>query len=1181
MKINGKNFKVYLSDTVDTIKDRISISLNTLPQYLVFEPELESPVQSGDLVVVNALAPVLKSTEMKFPEDMINFDKVSREEAERFFIATHNINTTVKNDTEMDAILSFVITGLTTLNAQTIWKDRVNIKQKMKTKIDKLRKEVDDTVKLFEEFENIPSIDTVEYEVSTVRFNIRFDSTSQGFITVAELFNSITVTKTTPYANMGSFYKVFHDFVPNIDWLELETPNVILLKVDGENTSNDFRQFKNKYRKYTDAAFTIVNNEIIATLTMNVGDRNVCRDVFISRVLETFPNLNISMITRIDEKSTGGFITYPRQTILIPIWAELCMNNPFFNRIVALNETIRASKIKMNAYMHVIDTNDILSISMKETDKANMYGMEDEGSNFIRVRVKATTITDSLKYQKILGRLFTLYNNNRDLILAEYRIYIGPKFLRTEESKLIVRPRKLEKLELRVIAPEIFLPTYSRKCLKRPTIINREQANHYRRTNEKQVIEFPIHGESIKRYYVCEHETHPFPGLRDNTLENKKKFPYIPCCYTKDQNREGSKFRYYYTQEKMREKNSAVQDIFISGKTLPPGLPGTLPPNIQELFSLIEPNPKYQFVRVGSNVTNSSLLECVMIALNVHNIQFLKVDDRIPVVERMRLEIATEANAMAAKQEFYDYPVASILEKLVNSNLNALEFGHVLEMVFNCNIFVLSSNDKNPSGTMIIPRHAKAYYKMKPTHRTVFIYQHEIEDSTEIQCELITRTKTPDTKVLNNMDTSFSYFDKVVMRIWEIFRDINRSFSHNTMLPSISIPILNVKSQIVDIYGKCRVLNIDFNGVMITMVSDPLPPYNANKATNVYRASLATLKDFARVNKVVFTKQRVKGTTVREVTAIMSNMNLIVTFLCNDVTRLNGVLVVTDPEEYDAFLKTDVNTIVSHFNHNKKIAKIIYQYGLYFMSQFMHMKGYTTEQLNEKQLLQFIEEHTIIKPDHNFTSRNLSSKYSIDSQFVDERKKVITTSKEMLVRLIYMLRLYQNTHFDEIIGYKDRIHIEGFYDEISDFDESPYQFVLDSPGAVQGLVDSYKIDNTVTHDVRIDHEQPYFIYNNIIGDQIYLVQNVSPVYEEIDGDKVEIKSGQQVAVELVKCWDQYGYNAYFEGPFEIEDDKHVNIYSYVNAEDIINLTKYIDAIPGMVLGYLVNGEALYTALMPL
>ena len=1176
MQINGKNFKVYLSDTVDTIKDRIAVSMNTLPQYLVFDPELESPAQTGNLVVVNALAPILNSKEITFPEDRVNFDKISKEEAERLFVVTHDITSTDKTETDIEMFLTYVIKGLTALNAKTIWKDRRDIRKKMKDKMDKLKKEVDTTTIAFEEFENIPSIKTAEYEVSMVQFTIRFGVPQQGSITVPELFNSLTVTKMAPYASTGSsgssglFYKIFHDFAPNPDWLELDTPNVILVKVNGEVTA-DLRQLKNQYKKYTDAAFTIAagQSEIIATLTMNVGYRNVSRDVFIDRALQIFPGLDRGMITRIDELSTGGFITYPYQTILIPIWAELCMNNPFFNKIVALNESIRASKTKLNAYTHILNTSDILSIAMKETDKANMYGMEDEGSNFIRARVKTKTIADSLKYQKILGRLFTLYNNERDLILAEYRNYLGPKFLKDDQTKLIRRPRKLERLELRAIAPDIFLPTYSRKCLKRPIIVTREQAAQYRRT--KQVIEFPAHGESIKRYYVCDHETHPYPGLRDNTLENKTKFPYIPCCYTKDQNREGTKFRHYYDQDTLKIKNSAEQDIFISGKTLRPGLPGTLPPNIKELFSLIEPNPEFQFIRVGSNATKSSFLECVMLALNVQNIQFLQVEDRIPVVERMRREITTETNAMAAKQELYDEPIASIVDKLATSSLNALEFGHVLELVFNCHIFVLSASDKDPGGTIHVPRHAQAYYKMKPTRGTVFIYQHT--NDTDIQCELITRTKTPDTKVLDNMDTSFPYYDHVAQKMWEIFRNLNRAFSHNSMLPAISIPRLNVKSQVIDIYGKCRVVNIDFNGNMITMVSEPLPPYNAGTATQVHRTSLGVLKAFGKANRVVFAKQRVKAGRVREVEATMSKGNLHVTFLCDDASRLEGVITMDDPEEYDELLKP-TNTVVSHFNHNKKIAKIIYQYGLYFMSRFMHVKGYTTEPLNEQQLLQFINQHTVIKPNHVFTSRNISSKYSLDSQFVDGRSRVITTSREMLVRLMYMLRLYQNTHFDELVVYKDKVHIGGFYDEISDFDESPSQFLLDSPGAVTGLIESYKTNNTVTKNVRINHSQPYFMYNPVIADHIYLAQNVLPVYGEV------VKSGLQVATELVRFWDRYGYNAYAADPSG-SGDRPVDVYSYVNTEEVTNLTGHVGAVPGMVLGYLVNGEPLYTALMPL
>ena len=1180
MQINGNNFKIYISDTVNSIKDRIAVSMNTLPQYLVFNPELTSSTQGGDIHVFNVLTPILNSTESKFPEDLVNFDKISREEAERIFIATHDLNNA--EDGAIDLLLGFVITGITTLSPVAVWKDRVNIRNKMKEQIDKLRKDVETTTVYFEEFENIPSIHTVEYEVSMVQFTIHFKINPYNAITVPELFNSLTVSKLAPYANMGSFYKVFHDFIPNNDWLDLETPNVILVKVNGEVTG-DLRTLKNQYKKYTDAAFTILNGNIIATCVMNVGHRNVSRDVFINRVLQVFPLLDERMIKHVDELSTGGYITYPNQTVLIPIWSEFCMNDPFFNRIVSLDESIRASKIKLNAYMHVIGNDDILSFTMKETDKPNMYGMEDEGSNYIRVRVKATTVADSLKYQKILGRLFTLYNNKRDIVLAEYRNYLGTNFLQDEQTKLITRPRKIEKLELRSIAPDIFLPTYSRKCLKRPTIITKDQAAYYRRNNEKQVMEFPAHGESIKRYYICEHTTHPYPGLRDNTLDNKRKFPYIPCCYTKNQDREGTKFKYYFTQGILKQKHSAIQDIFITGKIMPPGLPGMLPPNLRELFSLIEPNPEFQFIRIGSNMTKSSFLECVMLALNIENMQFIKVEDRIPIVERMRRRIVTETNAMAAKQEFYDEPMAIIMDKFANSSLNALEFGHVLELVFKCNIFVLSASSKDPDGTMIIPRHAQAYYKLQPNSATIFIYQYEThtESDIEIQCELITSTKADEIKVLNNMNTSFPACDKSVLKMWEIFRQINRSFNHNTMLPSIYIRKLNVKAQIIDIYGKCRVVNIDFNGHLITMVSEPIPPYNADKATQVYRTSIDVLKAFSQKMGVVFIKQRVKNNHVREVQATMSKGALNVTFLCDDINKLDGVIITEEPEEYSELLKPTEN-ITSKFSHHKKIAKIIYQYALYFLSQFMH-KNNITIPLNEQQLIQFSNEHIVTRPEHIFKSIGISPKFSLDSQFVYNKTKVIMTSREMIVRIMYMLRLYMNTHLQELVSYTNKIYIENFYDEISDFDEIPSQFILEGKTAVTGLIESYKTSNKVSKSLMINNTEPYFMYNTKIGNKIYLAQNVEPIYEhDKDSNNVIVKSKLQTATDLVRFWDKHGYNAYRDPILsKFTDTVPVDVYSYISTDEIYNLTNYTVHASGLILGYLVNGNPVYTALMPI
>jgi len=1169
MRINGENFKVFLSDTVSTIKSRIADSMKTLPQFLVFNPELENKSQKGDFMVDNAIRFVINSKELVFPANALNFELIPREEAEKYFVATHNLTKTTMSDADTEKLLTYTITGLSTLNVTTIWKDRHEIRKKLNDQLENLRLEVENNVRSFEEFESIPSIKTVEFEVNEIQFNISFRREFQP-TSIFELFNSIKVTKMTPYANMGSFTKVFHNFTPNPSWLDLETPNVIFLKVNGEIDS-DLRPLKNPFDKFTDAAFTILDNETIATLKINVGHRSVSRDVFIDRLLSAFPTLNRSMITQMNEISTTGLITYPSQVVLFPIWSEFCMNNPFFNKIVSLNESIRASKIKLNAYMHVINTTDVLILSVKETEKANMFGMEDEGSYFIRVRVKAKTIEDSLNYQKILGRLLTIYNNGKDLVLNEYRKYLGSDFLKDEESELIVRARKLEKLELRTIAPDIFLPTYSRKCLKRPIIISREQAEIHKKKNDKQVMEFPAFGESIKRFYICEHPTHPYPGLRDNALENKKKFPFIPCCYAKDQNREGTKFKFYFSQEKRKEKNSASQNIFISRKTLPPGLPGTLPLNLQELFSIIEPNPEYQFVKIGANVTKSSFLECVMLGLNRENLQFLKVEDRIPFVERARNEIATEANAMASKQELFDESLPVIMDKLVNSNMDAHEFAHVLELVFNCDIFVFSGSDKQPNGTMKIPKHDQAFYKSKPTRTTIFIYQHYTDDN-EKQCELITRVKASEEKILDNMETSFRPSEQVVEKVWDVFRNLNRSFSHNLLLPSITVPRFNIQSQIVDIYGKCRVLNIDYDGVMITMVSDPLPPFNVINATNIFRAPLATLQRFCKRYKIVIQKQRMVDQRLRELKGqLRSRLN--VTFLCDDAEIMPDIPILKDQEEFNELFRRN-ETIVSQFSHHKKIAKLIYQYGLFFMSHFMHSNG-INEPLNDQQMVDFINSKIEVNPNYSFNNREFSPRFSMNSQFV-QRNRLIVTSNEMLKRLIFMFRLFQNNHFEELLGYKDKTFAENYYNEISDFDESKLQFIFDNQEAVKALIENYSTDNTVTKNVRIDHPHPYFIHNTAIGDRIYLAQNVFQTQDE-DVSNLEI------AIKLVKFWNQFGFNVTKD--ISLEDyqltNQPVDVYTFRTNENVSNLTNHPNPLPGLVVGYLVKGEPAYTALMPI
>jgi hypothetical protein len=1217
MKINDKVFETFLFDNVDSIKNRIAVQMNTLIKYLIFDPEIKKVTQDNNIVVTNILEPVLNKDSLVFPTiDENNLKNIEREEFEKFFIITNN---NLKNVYEgfLNGIFLQMKQHLT-IDPEKVWKDRDNFLKKYNNEFNKLKNDVEIQTQQSIEFQRMPEIDFSNFETTNSQFTINFGSTN---MTLAELFNNIQVTKYVPYVNMDKFFKIHYNFIPSKEWLEFETKNVILMKVDCELLI-ELREFKNPYKKYTNAAFTILedsesskSNQLIATMDMNVGYRNVTRPDFIARVLEALQISNETLSveeSKIQELSIVGYFSYPFQTMLIPMWVDLAMNNLYFEKVVAVNESIKASKSKPNIYLHMVGNgSDSVSLIMKKTDRPNMYKMENEEEKYIRCRVKTKTLKDIENYQKIISRLFTLYNNEKNQILNFYREFI-PNFLREEEifttEKLTLD--RTENLGLRAIVPDLFLPNYSRKCLKRPTIISNEKATEYITTKEKQVMRFPEYGESTPRYYTCYHDTHPFPGLRDNQLENKDKYAFLPCCYSKDQqNREGSKYQHYFFRQKLRKKQQQAQDLFVTNKILPPGIAGILPKNITNLFSLIETDPHYSFNRIGMNKTVNSLLECVLVANNIIP-RSVEPKQRAPLLEAARMKLATIENAMACKQELYNLSINEITDKIksVNYNLDATEFVHLMEEAFNCDIFIFESNNKDLNGSLIIPKHVQSYYKSKPRRQTIFIFQHtgsESDNAKYPQCELVVKTSNNKKTQQKKEITSFAFHDPVVIKLWNVFLKLNRSFIFDVMTPSFSLSNfhkININSQIIDIYGKCRVINASLlqSKKIITMILDPIPPFAATTAKTAYRESLVNIKLFADAIGAVFIRQRVnKENKVRELNATISKGSINVTFLSDDSARLHNVPIIYDDEEYkNIFGKPD--NVISRFTMNKKFAKIIFQYMLYIFSIYLHSIYQPPQPLNEIELVEFVNKKIVIIPNYTFesieNSKNskaqeiISSKFDLNSVFIQNKTKLITTSKEMVRRLMYMLRLYQSNNFNKLVKYKDQINIDEFFNDVYDFEKKSFELLLEGTTSVTSLIESYQTKNTITKNIKPEEIYSYFFYNEHLANIIFIAQNTHHL---------------AIAIAFVKFWYQYGYNPTENILIksmknnELNLNTAVNIYSYVNDRVItkignssLNLQSKLSSglqeldnqkniIPGAVLGYLLNGHPIYTALMPL
>lgn len=1141
MKVNGVSFKTYLLDNPTSILERISLTQQNIPKYLQFTPNIDNNISISsdiDIQVKNLLQPFVEQTSLVFPSNLVPAN-VTRKEMEEIFIISHEV---LKQQPRMCMLLENLITD----NVEDVWNNRHKKSQQFKDDFAALQKKVEAHLDKCINFENIISAKFVDYNETHVRLNLYIDSDAD----ISEIFNSISTNYQIPYAKYNKFYKILHNFQICPSWLEYDLSNGIFMKVDSEiyESSTDYisqlTEFGSKseynhdiytiksfrfFQRYTNAA--IIKSQfnevdcILLTIDISVGEKQMPRDVIFSKLFKTLKCFDETQIITIEERSSSGIVVYPEQTVLIPIWADLCMTNNYFSSLVVIDESIRSSKKRENVYMYVVDDPlDIITVMMKSTTKPGMYNMSTENTPYLRTRIKAKTSADAIRYGEILAKLITIYNENFEKVLNVYRKYI-PDFLQDTTQKFLSIKKLDDFLRLKDVAPDIFLPNYSRECFKRPTIVSEEEAVRLMETGEKPVIPFPIFGEAVKRYYVCNHKSHPYPGLRANKLENKHKFPYIPCCYIKNQDREGTKLRHYYVQSGVREQQTAVQDIFLSSKILPPGMSGVLPENIKQLFSMINPDPEYQFVRFGINNNYNSLLEAVMLALNFNNLQFVEPEDRPQIVEkqRMLLNMNAEIFAVAAKQELYYQEIENITERLKKEKLNGLEFFHVMEQYFDCSIFLFTSNDKNPQGILSIPPYSQIHVKCIPTRPVVFIYQQS--KMNEIHCELIVQTMVGLPKTLKNMTTVFTFNDYIVQQIWKVFTNINRTFTSTGPIAPVMIPYVKglcfskidknttipVLSQYIDVYGKTRMINVKYKNETISFMCDPVAPYAAAISTNVSRAPLAVILKIIDLFKGTIIEHRFNENICRELVVIIPSLSvqdprnlkqqninrpvdgIKLVFLCNEKFLMQNTSKNTTLE-YETIFKYE-KTPLSLYDTNRKITKLLVNYAIYMFSTFLHNNAV---QPTDKILASWINNYSVVIPDvfnkavkkYKDTIENIDYiRFNKYTPFIQENK-LLLPSKESQFRLAYTVRLFMNNNQAKLLSFYKNKSIQGFYSEISDFLPIPNQSIFEDTKAVNFMLESYKSDLYITKTLKIESKEPYFIYVSIYPDDIFIARNV-------------------------------------------------------------------------------------------
>ncbi len=1211
---NNENIEIYDLDSIKSIINRIASINNTLGKFIYFEngtPNIDELSEDININYENLQPLFVDSADFTTLYNYVNdkldidlgnivyyyitlnkqFDEIEDKELEYteykgIFIKPilDNLNETLKG-----------INTETNIDLLSIWNNRYANLINIRENIENNKRKVELEIKVFNSFDIIVGIQYTKFDLEKIRFQLELDINNMSLL---EIFNNIKLNKNVPFAVTHYFYKILKDFTPFIEWTNLfdrsktyfdKYKNIdrdnniilkILLKSSKINTIND----------YSEAILNDNKENFNLRLTHNIKKYDISKEDLIDKVLDI---LDIESYKSEKDIDVNGVFYFPNQKMNKYVLTDLIMNDNLFSSILTVDEHVIGAKSTVFIYFDNPKIGKITAYITQQKVTKNIINLfkDDKdsfplGSYFLRIKISKSENIKKVEYfQEILSKLFVLYNEKYPEILKFYEDYGMYIELEDEEEEV------QKKNALKLIDPNIFRANYTRYCRYPPTFISDEDLDnpeimYYTKNGKKikyNVIDFPkeVTQNSVPKKYICKHKKYVYPGLRKNPYDNEDELPYIPCCYPKDQSKiPGSKYRNYYFDEDLVEKVVKQQGIYLSNIILPNDGFGILPENIRKIFYITD--MKGNYYRKGVFRNKNSFLNCVMEALDDET-NILNIEDEVErenYLNKIRKKLAKESFAAACKQEMYDYKTKDIINYINDEDkyFDPKLFIHLLEIRFKCNIFLFSRND---NGELVLPRHIKGYYKLKNRNKCIFIYEHmgrKSEKNEYPQCELIVRD------VGNEIvEYNFPYGNIISENIFNVFNKINTSYIFNQKIELIEFDIFNNPkiipiTQNIDSYGKTRILNISYNNNDISIFTSPLSPYNLkeNKINIINKIDINTAIDLAADLNMLISEQVVdENNIIKELRGKIGNISISIPIEGIDTT----IYAIPYTQTLNKFniennnIQTSIlnysynyNSILNTFNLYKKLSRYIIEYIIWLYSNYVSNKNINKDDFKNDDVLQDFK-NNYLSIDENFKYGQINKTFSLDSGIMNNNKLVIK-SEETLKRLFYVLKMYIERNLNEFINFKDRIMIEDFYVDLTDFDSYPFQVILQGEDAIKKWIDEINNkDNILVNEIIHDKNLPYFFRNPLINDnKIYLAQNID-----------NFTKAQNIAIS----WYKNRYNPGKDIIIETNRIYNCILYSYKNSQNIkiYGVNGELNDYDIKIIGYKYEGNSFFTVLL--
>jgi hypothetical protein len=426
-------------------------------------------------------------------------------------------------------------------------------------------------------------------------------------------------------------------------------------------------------------------------------------------------------------------------------------------------------------------------------------------------------------------------------------------------------------LRLQDQAPDLFVLGYARRCQcpVQPIIVSDEEAAAWRQRRvgptmaERQVMPFPK--DNPRWNFVCPDDNNPYPGVKLNhDLPNRDIFPYVPCCFKKDQMTPGvnSHYRNYVENKTPDRRIGAKAEKKISTrKILVPDRVAFLPRAVENIVKRYS-DDHIDMVRYGVLYSTNSLLHCVCVAIDDREYLRRQTDQlKEEYVTRIRQHMLATIRPSLLRQEMYDYTDDEIMRMFQDNSrfLDPALFYRAVEETFQINIYTFAppppSGDETELGAMDIPRfkifHSHALRPHRPTVVIMKTWGSESDALEYPQCELIVDYDSDNYQIMKMFGPEMT--DVCHNALQETLKTINWSVIPNNFNPAntrfqarsniyyyidhLSLFQYPPVSQFIDNNGKLRALTLNIQGQLMTIVTIPSQPENLPVSTEIHRVS--------------------------------------------------------------------------------------------------------------------------------------------------------------------------------------------------------------------------------------------------------------------------------------------------------------------------------------------------------